>query len=65
MAAAGIRPQTSGMVFPCGASVQQHPPAVIANDDGNSPVPQSVLMRLKLGRRSNRDIVGVDDDHLI
>jgi len=53
------------MVFSDSASMQQDPPALIANDDGYGAVPQSVLVRVQLGRSSDRKIVGIDDDYVI
>ena len=46
-------------------SMQQDPPVLIANNDGYGAMPQSIAMRLELGRRSDRDIVSVNDDHFI
>lgn len=65
MAATGVRPKPSRMVFSGSALMQQDAPTLIANDNGYGSVPQSNAMRLKLGRRSDRDVVGVDNDHFI
>jgi hypothetical protein len=53
------------MVFPGGASMQQHSPLSVGNDYGYGSVPQSIPMRLELGCRSDRNIIDVDDDHFI
>jgi hypothetical protein len=53
------------MIFSGGASMQQNAPIPVADDDGDGAVPQSAPVRFELGSRSNRAVVGVDDDHVI
>jgi hypothetical protein len=65
MAAAGVGPQSAGVVFPGGASMQQDAAVSIADDDGYGAVSQPASVRLELGGRSDLAIVGVDDDHVI
>ncbi len=45
--------------------MKQHPPVLIANNNGYGSVPKSIPMRLKLGCRSDWDIIRINDDNFI
>ena len=45
--------------------MQQESTVSIANDNGERSVPQSIAMRVEFGRRSDLNIVAVDDDYFI
>jgi hypothetical protein len=48
------------MVFSGSALMKHDPSVLIANDNGDGSVPQSISMRIKFGSRSDYDIILVN-----
>jgi len=63
MSAAGIRPASTGMVFPVGAALEQQSPLHITQEYREGAMQRSGSMRFQLGRDADGRVLGVDENH--